>query len=143
MPERSRSVRNGPGRSPLIVTLYFATWRARPAENAVSPARAPFDIPRLGIGDLTELEVILTMRPNLRSHMPSTVALISMIGVSMLALTAFCQSSTDHSRKPPGGAPPQLFTRMSGLGQAASAACRPASVEMSPATAVTLAPVAF
>jgi len=25
MPERSRSVRNGPGSNPLIVTLYFAT----------------------------------------------------------------------------------------------------------------------
>ena len=41
------------------------------------------------------------------------------------------------------GGPPQLFTRMSGLGQAASAAARPASVEMSPGTAVTLAPVSF
>src|SRR5205085_11584544 len=97
MPERSRSVRNGPGRSPLIVTLYFATWRARPAQNAVSPARAPFAIPRLGVGDLTDPEVILTMRPNLRSHMPSTVDLTSMIGVHTLALTAFSQSSTDHS----------------------------------------------
>src|SRR3954471_7736127 len=122
MPERSRSVRNGPGSSPLIVTLYLATWRASPAEKAVSPARAPFDIPRLGIGDFTEPEVMLTMRPNLRSHMPSTVALISMIGVSMFALTAFCQSSTDHSRKSLGVGPPQLLTRMSGSGQAASAA---------------------
>src|SRR6266550_4581494 len=143
MPERSRSVRNGPGRSPLIVTLYFATWRARPAQNAVRPARAPLLMPRLAIGDLTEPEVMLTMRPNLRSHMPSTVALISMIGVSMLALTAFCQSSTDHSRKSPCGGPPQLLTRISGLGQAASAAARPASVEMSPGTAVTLAPVSL
>ena len=100
-------------------------------------------MPRLGIGDFTEPEVMLTMRPNLRSHMPSTIALISMIGVSMLALTAFCQSSTDHSRKSPCGGPPQLLTRMSGLGQAASAAARPASVEMSPGTAVTLAPVSL
>src|SRR3984957_17834892 len=143
MPERSRSVRNGPGNKPLIVTLCFATWRARPAQKAVRPARAPLLMPRLGIGDLTEPEVILTMRPNLRSHMPSTVALISMIGASMLALTAFCQSSTDHSRKSPCGGPPQLLTRMSGLGQAARVASRPASVEMSPATAVTLAPVSL
>src|SRR5438876_2370298 len=100
-------------------------------------------MPRLGIGDLTEPEVMLTMRPNLRSHIPSTVALISMIGVSMLALTAFCQSSTDHSRKSPCGGPPQLLTRMSGLGLAARAAARPASVEMSPGTAVTLAPVSL
>ncbi len=36
MPERSRSVRNGPGNSPLIVTLYFATCRASPAQKAVN-----------------------------------------------------------------------------------------------------------
>src|SRR5258708_25368365 len=113
-----------------------------PAQNAVRPARAPLLLARLAIGDFTEPEVMLTMRPNLRSHMPSIVALISMIGVSMLALTAFCQSSTDHSRKSPCGGPPQLLTRISGLGQAASAAARPASVVMSPGTAVTLAPVA-
>ena len=77
----------------MIVTLCFATWRASPAQKPVSPARAPFDMPRLGIGDFTEPEVMLTMRPNLRAHMPSTVALISMIGVIMLPLTAFCQSS--------------------------------------------------
>src|SRR5246127_5968565 len=127
MPERSRSVRNGPGSRPLIVTLCLATCRAMPAQKAVRPARAPLLMPRLGIGDFTEPDVILTMRPNLRSHMPSTVALINMIGVSMLALTAFCQSSIDHSRKSPCGGPPQLFTRMSGLGQAASAAAPPAS----------------
>src|SRR5438093_11578174 len=46
MPERSRSVRNGPGNSPLIVTLYLATWRARPAQNAVRPARAPLPRPK-------------------------------------------------------------------------------------------------
>src|SRR5215472_14808357 len=143
MLERSRSVRNGPGNNPLIVTLYFATWRAIPAQKAVSPARAPFDMPRLAIGDLTELEVILTIRPKRRSHIPSTTALISIIAVNMLALTAFCQSSTDHPRKSPCGGPPQLLTRMSGLGQAASAAVRPASVEMSPATGVTLAPVSL
>src|SRR6516164_1426057 len=141
MPERRRSVRNGPGSRPLIVTLYLATCRAMPAQKVVRPARAPLLMPRLAIGDFTEPDVMLTMRPNLRSHMPSTVALINMIGVSMLALTAFCQSSIDHSRKSPCGGPPQLFTRMSGLGQAASAAWRPASVPMSPATAVTLAPV--
>src|SRR4030081_3509560 len=140
MPERNRSVKNGPGRSPLIVTLYFATWRAMPAQNAGSPARAPFDMPRLGIGDFTEPEVMLTMRPNLRSHMPSTVALISMIGVSMLALTAFCQSSTDHSRKSPCGGPPPLLTRMSGVGQGASAAGGPGLGGMSPGPARTLAP---
>src|ERR1700756_5134874 len=98
-----------------------------PAQKAVRPARAPLLMPRLGIGDFTEPEVMLTMRPNLRLHMPSITALINIIGVSMLALTAFCQSSTDHSRKSPCGGPPQLLTRMSGFGQAARAAAGPGS----------------
>src|SRR5271155_962170 len=97
-----------------------------PAQKAVRPARAPLLMPRLGIGDFTEPEVMLTMRPNLRAHIPSMVALISMIGVSMLALTAFCQSSTDHSRKSPCGGPAQLLTRMSGAGQGGGAAGGPA-----------------
>ena len=85
---------------------------------------------------------MLTMRPNFRSIMPSTTALIRKIGVSMLASTALIQSSRFQSRKSPRGGPPALFTRMSGFGQAASTAARPASVVMSPGTAVTLAPVA-
>src|SRR6202048_5360885 len=140
IPERSRSVRKGPGSRPLIVTLYLATCRAMPAQNAVRPARAPLLMPRLAIGDFTEPEVMLTMRPNLRSHMPSMVALINMIGVSMLALTAFCQSSTDHSRKSPCGGPPQLLTRISGLGQAARGAGGPASGGMVAGPHPTLAP---
>jgi len=60
----------------------------------------------------------------------------------MLASMALIQSSRFHSRKSPRGGPPALLTRMSGFGQAASAAARPASVVMSPATAVTFAPVA-
>ncbi len=123
-----------------MVTLCRATCRASPATNPVSPARAPLLMPRVGIGDFTEAEVMLTMRPNRRATMPSTVALISAIGVSMLASSARIQSSRSQSRKSPGGGPPALLTRMSGAGQAASAAARPASVVMSPATAATVAP---
>ena len=65
------------------------------------------------------------MRPNLRAIMPSTVALISSIGVSMLASIALIQSSRVQLRKSPGGGPPALLIRMSGLGQAFSAAARP------------------
>src|SRR6185312_13814740 len=43
-------------------------------------------------------------------------------------------------RKSPGGGPPALLTRMSGFGQAFSAASRPAGVVMSPATSVTVTP---
>ena len=78
------------------------------------------------------------MRPNFRAIMPSTVALISSIGVSMLASIALIQSSRVQLRKSPGGGPPALLIRMSGSGQAFSAASRPAGVVMSPATSVTV-----
>ena len=39
--------------------------------------------------------------------MPSTVALISSIGVSMFASSALIQASRSHSRKSPGGGPPR------------------------------------
>ena len=103
---RSRSVRNGPGSRLLMVTLCRATCRASPPTNPVSPARAPLLMPSVGIGDFTEAEVMLTMRPKRRAIMPSTVALISAIGVSMLASSARIQSSRSHSRKSPGGGPP-------------------------------------
>ena len=140
---RTRSVSNGPGSRLLIVTLCFTICRDRPATKPVRPARAPFDMPRIGIGDFTEAEVMFTMRPNLREIMPSTVALISSIGVSMLSFSALFQSSSDQSRKSPGGGPPALVTRMSGAGQAASSLARPSGVVTSQAMAVTLAPVSL
>ena len=130
----------GPGSKPLIVTLCLTVLRARPAINPVNPARAPFDRPKISMGDLTDAEVILTIRPNLRSIMPSTVALIRNIGVSMLASTAAIQSSRFQSRKSPGGGPPALFTRMSGFGQAANTLAWPSAVVISQATVVTVAP---
>ena len=54
--------------------------------------------------------------------MPSTVARISSMGVSMLASSAAIQAARSHWRKSPGGGPPALLTRMSTCGQAASAA---------------------
>ncbi len=88
----------------------------------------------MSIGALTAADVMLTMRPNRRAIIPSTVALISSIGVSMLASSARIQASRSHSRKSPGGGPPALLTRMSGCGHRASAAARPAAVVMSQAT---------
>jgi len=140
---RSRSVHIAPGSRLLIVTLCMAVLRASPAMKPVSPVRAPFDSPSSAIGIFTALEVMLTMRPNLRSIIGSITALISSIGVSMLAFNAWIQVSRVHSRKSPGGGPPALLTRMSGLGHAASAAARPSGVVMSPATVVTFVPVAL
>ncbi len=94
------------------------------------------------MGDFTETDVMLTMRPKRLVIMPSTVALIRKIGVSMLASSARSHASRSHSRKSPGGGPPALLTRMSGLGHAWSSAARTASVVTSPATVVTRTPVA-
>jgi hypothetical protein len=104
---RSRSVSNGPGSRLLIVTLCATVLRAMPATKPVRPARAPLDSPRASIGAFTALEVMLTMRPNLRAIMPSIVVLISSIGVSMLAFSAFSQSSCECLRKSPAGGPPR------------------------------------
>ena len=123
-----------------MVTLLITVLRAMPATKPVRPARAPLDRPSTSIGAFTAAEVMLTMRPNLRAIMPSTVALISSIGVSMLASIALIQSSRVQLRKSPGGGPPALLIRISGSGQAFSAASRPAGVVMSPATSVTVTP---
>ena len=80
------------------------------------------------MGDFTLALVMFTIRPKRLTAMPSTTARISAMGVSMLASSALIQSSRSQLRKSPGGGPPALFTRMSGAGQAASAAAaRPPS----------------
>ena len=58
-----------------------------------SPARAPDETSRPAIGALTEPEVMLTMRPNLRFAMPGASAWTSAIGVSMLDWTPLRISS--------------------------------------------------
>src|SRR5438132_612151 len=138
--ERMRSVTNGPGSRLLMVTPLTIVFRDRPATKPVRPARAPLERPRISIGERTAADVMLTIRPHLRAIMPSTVALISSIGVSMLASSALIQSSRVQLRKSPGGGPPALLTRISGSGQAFNAASRPAGVVMSPATSVTVTP---
>jgi hypothetical protein len=89
------------------------------------------------MGAFTAPEVMLTMRPKPRAAIASTVARMSAMGASMLASSAAIHCSRSQSRKSPGGGPPALLTRMSTCGQAASAAARPASVAMSPATVRT------
>jgi len=122
-----------------VKTLADASFvvRATPATKPVSPLRAPLDSPRISIGAFTELEVMLTMRPKPRAAMPSTVALISSMGVSMLASTAWIQASRSQSRKSPGGGPPALVTTMSKSLCSANAAARPSTVVMSAATCLT------
>jgi len=93
------------------------------------------------MGIFTAADVMLTMRPQRRSIILSTVALINSIGVIMLASSARIQSSRDHSRKLPGLGPPALFTRISGSGHAASRRARPSAVVTSATTVVIVAPV--
>ena len=139
----SRSVSNLPGSRLLRVTPLAAIseLRARPATKPVRPDRAPFDKPRMSIGAFTALDVMLTMRPKPRASMPSMVALISSMGVSMLASMALIQASRSQSRKLPGGGPPALVTTMSKSRRTANTAARPSGVVMSAATNCTSAPV--
>ena len=130
-----RSVSNTPGIRLLMVTPCAASFvRARPATKPVSPLRAPLDRPSTSIGALTELEVMLTMRPKPRAAMASTERLMSSIGVSILASSALIQASLSQSRKSPGAGPPALVTTMSKSPRSAKTAARPASVVMSAAT---------
>ncbi|MNR23435.1 hypothetical protein D3C85_1404560 [compost metagenome] len=62
------------------------------------------------------------------------------MGVSMLASSAFSQSSRCQSRKSPGGGPPALLTRISTCAQAANTCSRTAGSLMSPATVRTSMP---
>src|SRR5262249_18676763 len=139
---RCASLSKIPGRRLLMVTLWAAVCRASPAAKPTSPERAPFDRPSSNCAIFTLRETMLMMRPNPRVIMPSTVSRIISIGESIIASSAAIQSSRDQSRKSPGAGPSALLRRISGCGQAASAAERPAPVVMSAATVVTLTPVA-
>ncbi len=96
------------------------TERATPARKPVRPARAPLDRSRPGSGILTEAEVMLTMRPKRRSHMPSTTSWISSIGEIMFA-TSPAHASRSRSRKSRKGGPALLLTRTSTCGRRSEA----------------------
>ena len=81
------------------------------------------------------------IRPKFRACMAGSTARISAMGVSMFASTARRQSSNSNCENSPCGGPPALVMRISGSGQAANSAARPASVVTSPWTVVTETPV--
>ena len=54
-----------------MVTLLWATLRATPATNAVSPARAPLERSSPASGIFTLTEVILTILPKARACIES------------------------------------------------------------------------
>src|SRR5450830_1061161 len=117
-----------------MVTPRATVLRASPATKPVRPLRAPLDRPSPSTGAFTALEVMLTMRPKPRAIMPSSEALISSMGASMLASRALIQSSRCHWRKSPGGGPPALVTTMSKSGWAAKMRARPSALATSAAT---------
>ena len=88
----------------------------------------------MSIGALTADDVMLTMRPNLRAIMPSTVALMSSIGVSMLASIARSHASRSQSRKSPGGGPPGVVDQDVRLRARRERRAAPFGVVMSHAT---------
>ena len=116
------------------MTLRAAVCRARPPAKPTRPERAPFDSPSSACGTFTLRDTMLTMRPNPRAVMPSTVSRIISIGPSIMSSRAAIQSSRDQSRKLPGSGPCELFTRISGAAQAPTAAARPCGVVRSAAT---------
>ena len=122
-----------------VVARHLERQRFR--ECCEARARAPVESAIGGRGDFTIAEVMLMMRPNLRSRMPGTSARIRSAGASMFDSSAAIHWSWCQSASLPGGGPALLLTRMSASGQAAISAVRPASVAMSAATPVTLAPV--
>ena len=123
------------------MTLWPATLRAMPATNPVRPLRAPLDRPRTSIGAFTAADVMLTMRPNLRAIMPSTVALMSSIGVSMLAsMRAHPRVAIPVAEVARRRAAGVVDQDVRAAGHAASAAARPSGVVMSHATHATLRP---
>jgi hypothetical protein len=86
--------RNAAAFGPPLPRTTCATgrWRTRPAEcccssrcdarSGASPATNPSD-PSVPIGTFAALDVMITMRPNHPAIVPSTVALMSSIGVSL------------------------------------------------------------
>jgi len=91
-------------------------------------------------GLLTMAEVMFTIRPKRRSTIPSITSRIKRSGAIRLASTAPIQSSRSHCWNRPGGGPPLLVTRMSGVGQASSRASRVSGSAMSPTTVDTVEP---
>src|SRR5262249_16639664 len=137
-------------RTPQLVECLAACLEhgtdVRPLRVAVEDARQEIidgDVAGSGLSrkpsdETHHRETMLMMRPNPRVIIPSTVSRIISIGESIIASSAALRSSRDQSRKSPGAGPSALLRRISGCGQAASAAERPAPVVMSAATVVTL-----
>src|SRR5690606_8361028 len=130
-----RSVSMRSGSRLLMVTLSRTTSLDMAFEKAVRPAREAVESPSISFGDFTMADVMLTMRPKPRSRLPTTTAWISKMPLSMLLSTAALHVAWSHCPASPGAGPPLLVTKMSGDGQAASSAARPASVPTSPMTA--------
>ena len=83
----------------LIVTLSTATSKESDLQNAVNPVRAEVESAICGLGLFTMAEVILTIRPNLRSFMPGTNARVSAMQLVRSSSTMRSPSSQVLSKR--------------------------------------------
>src|SRR5580692_10204003 len=100
----------------LTVTLYLTTSIEIAFMAAVSPARGADDNAISGRGVVTMADVILTIRPNLRSIIAGSTACVSCSGAIMLRAAASDQSSGLMAAIFFGTGPSLLLTRISGIG---------------------------
>ncbi len=76
---RIRSVAMRPGRMMFAVIPCWPTSRASVFDQPTSERRRAFEMPRFGIGETTPDDVLVMMRPHLRSRMPGRTRSVSAI----------------------------------------------------------------
>ena len=85
------------GKMLLIVTFDEATSFERPFATDINPVRAADDSPIGDNGLLVIADVMLMMRPNLRSTIPSSTSRMRSKGANILLSTALNQLSRPQS----------------------------------------------
>src|SRR5580693_4889531 len=102
-----------PGTTMLLVMLRSPTPRARVLLHPTRLDLSALDRPRFGMGTTTPLEVLVMMRPHLRSRIPgSTASVMAMTETTMLVKNRV-QSSGRCPDAWVGGGPPVIFTMIS------------------------------
>ena len=109
----TRSVSMRPGAITLTVMPSFATSRLTVLDQPTRLARSVLDMPRLGIGAITPIEVEVMTRPHFRAFMPGSTRSVIAMTESTIDWKCFVQTSCDWPAAGEGGGPPVLLTRMS------------------------------
>ncbi len=131
----------------FTVIPYGATSFARVLEKPVTAARRLLERIRLSMGCLTEIDVMLRIRPHFRSFIPGRTARVRFRALSRVRWKACSQASGGSSSNLPGGGPPLLVTSMSTrpkrLMAADTTSSGPPGPERSVTTGFTSTPVSF